>query len=405
MPSGDAVGKGPTSRRVDELLTQLAPLIRFFTESRWSERYGQSGIADFVAGNPQEPPLPEFVEAIQRASVPGNVHWFAYKQSERPAQEAAAAALRERRGEDFQPDDIIMTSGAFAGLSVLIRAVADPGDEIIYLSPPWFFYDAIIRFAGCRPVRVDTHAPAFDLDVEALAAAITDSTRAVIVNSPHNPTGKIYPPEALRALADALGKASDRIGRRVYLFSDEAYSRIVFDGRTYHSPTTFYPWSFLIYTYGKTLLTPGQRLGYVALPPALPDKDRLIPAMFMAQIATSYAYPNAVMQYALADLEELSIDLRHLQAKRDRMVQGLRGAGYEVHVPEGTFYLLPRSPMADDQAFTQALAEDDVFVLPGHLVELPGYFRTSLTASDEMIDFALPRFAKAAERAAAGAIA
>jgi len=396
--------RGPISRRTDELLSDLAPLIRFFTESRWASRYGQAGIADFVAGNPQEAPLPEFVEAIQRWSVPQDVRWFAYKQSEEPAREAAAAALRERRGIPFQAEDVFMTSGAFAGLAVVIRAVADPGDEVLYISPPWFFYDPIIRFAGCRPVRVDTRAPGFDLDVDAISRAVTPSTRAVIVNSPNNPTGRIYPPETLRVLSDALGEASERIGRRIYLLSDEAYCRIVFDGRPFHSPTAFYPWSFVIYTYGKTLLTPGQRLGYVALPPEMPDKDRVGPALFMAQIATSYAFPNAVLQYALADLEKLSIDIPRLQAKRDRMVKGLRSAGYDVHVPEATFYLLPRSPLADDAAFTEALGEEDVFVLPGHLVELPGSFRISLTANDEMIDMALPRFARAAERAGASIV-
>jgi aspartate aminotransferase len=381
----------------------MAPLIAFFTESRWSKRYGQEGVADFVAGNPQEPPLPEFVEALQRWSVPQDVHWFAYKQSEEPAREAAAAALRERRGVAFQGEDVYMTNGAFAGLCVVVRAVADPGDEIVYVSPPWFFYDAIIRFAGCVPVRVQSNAPAFDLDVEAIARAVTPNTRAIIVNSPNNPTGRIYQPESLRALADALGEASDRIGRRIYLLSDESYCRILFDGRAFHSPTAFYPWSFLIYTYGKTLLTPGQRIGYVALPPEMPDKDVVGPALLMAQLATGYSFPNAVLQHALADLENMSVDIAHLQAKRDRMVEALRDAGYDLHVPEGTFYLLPRSPLADDAAFTDALAEDDVFVLPGHLVELPGYFRISVTASDEMIDFALPQFARAAERAGATA--
>jgi aspartate aminotransferase len=396
--------QGPVSRRTEDLLAGQAHLMRFFTQSRWAERLGKPGVADFVAGNPQEPPLPEFVDAVQRWTEPRNVHWFAYKQSERHATEAAAAALRERRGVPFQAEDVFMTTGAFAGLSVTIRAVADPGDEIVYVSPPWFFYDPIIRYADCRPVRVSAKVPGFDLDVDAIARAITPATRAVIVNTPNNPTGRIYPPDTLQGIADVLSEASDRTGRRIYLLSDEAYCRIVFDGRAFHSPTAFYPWSFLIYTYGKTLLTPGQRLGYVAVPPEAPDKDLIAPAMLMAQMATSWAFPNAVLQYAMADLEALSIDIPHLQAKRDRMVETLRQYGYDLHQPAGTFYLLPRSPIADDHAFTESLAQDDVFVLPGSLVELPGYFRISLTASDEMIDLALPRFAQAAERAAASAI-
>jgi len=354
-----------------------------------------------VAGNPQEPPLPEFVEAIQRWAVPRDNHWFAYKQSEPQARAAVVAALQERRGVAFDLEDIHLTNGAFAGLALTIRVVADPGDEIVYVSPPWFFYEALIRLAGCTPARAVAEPPAFDLDPDALARAITPRTRAVIVNSPNNPTGRVYSPETLKGVAEVLTAASERAGRPVWLISDESYCRIVFDGRTYASPTSFYPWSFLIYTYGKTLLTPGQRLGYVALPPDMPDRESVRAALFAAQLGLGYPFPNAVLQYALGDLERLSIDLPHLHAKRDRMVAGLREAGYELQSPEGTFYLLPRSPLPDDQAFTEWLGEEDVFVLPGAMVELPGYFRISLTANDEMIDAALPVFARALDRAGA----
>jgi aspartate aminotransferase len=181
------------------------------------------------------------------------------------------------------------------------------------------------------------------------------------------------------------------------LLSDEAYSRIIYDHRRYDSPTAFYANSFLLYTYGKTLLAPGQRMGYIALPPMMPSRELMRNALFVSQLVTGYAFPNALLQRALPDLEELSIDMAHLQRKRDRMVTALHVMGYEVHVPEGTFYLLPRSPLPDDWAFVESLASRDVFCLPGCVVELPGYFRISLTASDEMIERALPRFAVAWE--------
>jgi aspartate aminotransferase len=235
----------------------------------------------------------------------------------------------------------------------------------------------------------------FDLDLDAIAAAITPRTRAVLVNSPNNPTGKIYPPETLAALGQLLTAASERHGRTIYLISDEAYSRILFDGVDFPSPTAYYPASLLLYTYGKTLLTPGQRIGYIALAPDFPGREALRDALFVAQLLTAYAFPNALLQHALPDLEKLSIDLAHLQRKRDRVVGELRRQGYELHVPQGTFYLLPRSPLADDLAFTDLLAEHNIFVLPGTVVEMPGHFRISLTASDEMIERALPGFAAA----------
>jgi len=175
--------------------------------------------------------------------------------------------------------------------------------------------------------------------------------------------------------------------------------RILYDGRRYESPTESYPRSILIYTYGKQLLTPGERIGFLALPPTMPAGERrqLRNAITMAQLVGGWSWPNAVLQYALADIDRLSVDIGKLERKRDRMIQGLREAGYELHVPEGTFYLLPKSPWTDDWAFTKHLAESDVFVLPGEVVDLPGYFRISITASDAMIDKALPVFAAAAK--------
>jgi aspartate aminotransferase len=389
----------PISSRITDLYGRLAPLISFFTESTWSHRQGQPGISDFVAGNPQEPPLPAFVETLQKWAVPQRNDWFAYRPNDDDARATVAAVLRERRGLPFEPEDVFMTTGAFGALATAFRAIADPGDEIVYVSPPWFFYDAMIRFAGADPVRVNSRAPEFDLPVNAIEAAITPRTRAVIVNSPHNPTGRIYPAAALQDLARVMTAASARAGRPIYLISDEAYSRILFDGRAFLSPTAFYAHTLLVYTFGKVLLTPGQRLGYLALAPGMPDKEQVRGAVFLSQIAAGFAFPNAVLQFAVGDLEELTIDIEHLQRKRDRMVPALREMGYELHVPEGTFYLLPRSPIPDDLAFTELLANNDVFVLPGSLFELPGYFRISLTGSDEMIDRALPVFASAMQEA------
>jgi len=167
----------------------------------------------------------------------------------------------------------------------------------------------------------------------------------------------------------------------------------VYDGREFCSPTEFYPHGLVLYTYGKTLLTPGQRMGYIALPPTMPEREQLRPALFLAQMMLGYAFPNALLQHALPDLEPLTIDVAHLQRKRDRMVKILRDIGYEVNVPEGTFYLLVRSPLEDDVAFIERLAEQNIFCLPGRVFELPGYFRISLTADDDMIERAAKGFA------------
>jgi len=387
------------SQRVARFQQATASVFQFFIDSPYARRGNEPGIADFAVGNPHDMPLPAFVEAMQRWSVPQNKDWFAYQMNEEPARQAVAATLREWRQVSFEPDDIFMTTGAFAALSVALAAVVNPGDEVIFISPPWFFYEALIVAVDGVPVRVKVNPTTLGLDLDAIAAAITPRTRAIIVNSPNNPTGLIYPPDDLQALSDVLSAASQRNGRTVYLLSDEAYSRIIYEDRPYHSPTSFYPDSLLIYTYGKTLLTPGQRIGYIALPPTMQNREPLRFALLSAQIMTGYAFPNALLQHALGDLEKISIDIPHLQRKRDRLVGTLREAGYEVHVPQGTFYLLPRSPLPDDWAFIELLTEYDIFCLPGKIVEMPGYFRISLTASDQMIDQAIPGFARAMERA------
>ena len=383
------------SHRTENLFALLSSNYRFFTQSAYARRVGDPNICDFALGNPHEMPLSGFVEALQRWSVPQNKDWFAYKDNTLAARTIAAQSLCERRGLAFEADDIFMTNGAFAALAVGLGALTDPGDQVIFISPPWFFYEALITAAGAEPVRVKVTPPMFDLDVDAIAAAITERTRAVIINSPHNPTGKIYSPQTLQHLAQVLTTAGEHNGRPIYLLSDEAYCRIVYDGREFHSPSEFYPNTLVLYTYGKTLLTPGQRLGYIALAPTMPQREPVRSALFVSQLVTGYAFPNALLQHAIGDLEKLSIDVMHLQRKRDRLVSALRDLGYEVNVPEGTFYLLVRSPQADDWAFAELLAEHDILCLPGTIVELPGYFRLSLTANDDMIDRALPGFAAA----------
>lgn len=220
----------------------------------------------------------------------------------------------------------------------------------------------------------------------------------VIVNTPHNPTGRIYGREALAALAELLERASERIGRRIFLLSDEPYRRIRFDGRDFTSPAAHYPWTLVSYSYGKVLLAPGQRLGYLALSPLMPAPDRkaLRGNMFAAQMALGWCFPNALMQYAVPDLESLSIDIAALAAKRDLLSGALGAAGYEVLPPEGTFYLFCKCPPGGELAFWNALADRDVFVLPGRVMEVPGYFRVSLTASQAMVERSLAAFAEVA---------
>lgn len=384
----------PVAEHLGAVGHAASPFLRFLATSRWASRRGCAEICDFVVGNPHEMPLPAYVDAIRRASVPRDPSWFGYKLNEPGAREAAARSLRERLGIPYEPGDIFLTKGASSALAVALTALCDPGDEVIYVCPPWFFYEPMIAFVHAVPKRVDADSGSFDLDPEAIAAAITPRTRAVIVNSPNNPTGRIYPPETLARLGAVLTGASEAHGRAIALISDESYNRIVFDGCAFSSPTAYYPHSFLVYSYAKALLTPGQRLGYLALAPAMPDRERIREAVLLTQCA-GYGFPDAVLQHALPELEGLCIDLGALQRRRDVLAGALREQGYDVALPEGAWYVLPRSPLADDAAFAELLAAQDVFVLPGSIVELPGYLRIALTASDAMVERSFPAFERA----------
>jgi len=386
--------EAPISTHLHAVRSGSAPVIEFLTTSAWGTRRDAREICDFVMGNPHEMPLPGYVDAIRRASVPRDVDWFGYKMNETVPCEAAAQSLRDRLDIPYEAEDIFLAKGASTALALVLSAVLEPGEEVVFQTPPWFFYESIIAFTRGVPVRAPVDRETFDLDVEAIAAVITPKTRAVIVNSPNNPTGRIYPPQTLRRLAQMLTAASQEYGRAIYLISDEAYNRILFDGRRFPSPTAYYPYSFLIYSYAKALLTPGQRLGYLALAPSMPDRERVRSAVLTAQFS-GFGMPDAVLQHALPELESLCIDLDQLQRRRDLLVNALRTQGYQVHAPEGAFYLLPRAPIADDRAFVEILAADDVFVLPGSVAELPGYFRMSLTASDTMVERSIPVFAAA----------
>ena len=392
----------PIARTIRQVLDELEPLMTFLTRSPWAERLGDPTISDFVAGNPHDEPLPEMVAAFQRWTPPQNKDWYAYKLSETPARTAAAESASRDLGITFEPDDVHLTPGTFGALSVALRTLLDPGDEVIYVSPPWFFYGPMIRVAGGVPVRVTSPPPDFALPVDAIAAAITERTRAVIVNTPCNPTGKIYSRAELDRLGAMLREASGRTGRRIVVLSDESYRRIVFDDNVFVPPAASYADTLVLYTYGKALLAPGERIGYIAVPPSFEGREQLREAIQLSQVVGGWQFPNAVLQHALAELDPLVVDVPRLQQRRDRLVEELRRMGYELHVPDGTFYLLVRSPIEDDWAFTGMLAELDVFVGPGTIFELPGFFRISITANDDMVERALPGFAKAIERVRGG---
>jgi aspartate aminotransferase len=383
------------SRRTHLADTAFATVRDFYVSSRYAKHRTDPDTCDFTFGNPHEMPLDALVAAIRERAVPHDKDWFAYKTSEADPQAFLAEHVGSELGLLFEPEDIALTAGAFAAIMVAFRLVLDAGDEAVFSEPAWFCYEPMLVAADAVPRKVKLKPPTFDLDLAAIESAIGPKTRLVIVNTPHNPTGRIYGRDALKALADLLDRSSARIGRRIFLLSDEPYRRLRFDGRDFLSPAAIYPWTFISYSYGKVLLAPGQRLGYLALSPLMPSSDRqaLREVMLSAQMALGWCFPNAVMQYAVPDLERLSIDQAALARRRDMLTETLTRSGFQVLRPEGTFYLWSKWPAGDPDKQWNALADRKVFVMPGSVMNSPTHLRISLTASDRMIERALPAFA------------
>lgn len=385
------------SGRVLAAVGSFAPIADFYFRSRYAERRYVEGIADLTFGNPQEMPLPGFVSALRDAAIPHDKDWFAYKTSEVEPREFLAEHVGRELDLAFEPEDISLTAGAFGAIALAFHLLLDAGDEALFSEPAWFCYEPMLLAADAVPRKVRLSEPRFDLDLDAIDAAITERTRLVIVNTPHNPTGRIYDAATLRALADLLEKASARIGRRIYLLSDEPYRRLRFDDREFTSPAGIYPWTLISYSYGKVLLTPGQRLGYLAVSPLMPAESRtaLREAMFPTQMALGWTFASALMQHAVPTLEALSIDQAALAGRRDRLMAALSAAGYVPLEPEGTFYLWSRWGEGSPEKIWDRLADLDVFVMPGSILGAHDHFRISLTASDAMVDKAIPAFAQA----------
>ena len=371
----------------------------YLDQSSYQHMQGSPGVIDLAFGDPHEYPTRQLVELLQRHLSPQHPEWFAYVRDHPPAQAAIARCLSEDLGLPFEPDDIALTSGAFAGLSVCLRIVCEPSDEVVYLNPVWFYYEPIIDSVGAKPRQVALTPGNWRLDPARIAAAITPATSAVIINSPNNPTGVIYSQDELAQLAQVLTAKSQQYGRPIYLISDEAYRRIVFDEHRCPSPGTCYPYTLLVHTYTKTLLLPGIRLGYIALPPTMPDRQQMRDQLSVARLMTGWAFPSNPLLYSVPELQTHRVPISPLQRRRDLLVEALSSVGYGVLPSQGTFYQLAEAPTPDDWEHARILEEYGLLALPGSIMGAPGYLRFSLTVTDAMLDDTVGRLQKAYSRA------
>jgi len=359
-------------------------------------KYGAENVFDFSLGNPNLEPPEKFKEVLKGLVAdpsPGQ-HAYMPNAGRVDVREAVAAYLSKHNRPTFTTEDIIMTVGAGGGLNAILKTILNPGDEVVIPSPYFVEYNFYLdNHQGVpKPVKTGTD---FSLDLAALDEALTAKAKALLINSPNNPTGKVYGQRELEGLAGLLADRSRQLGRPIYLISDEPYRKIVYEGIQVPSVFDVYSESFVVTSFSKDLSLPGERIGYAAVHPEASDKTLLSAGMVLCNRILGYVNAPALMQRAVMALLEESVDVGVYQRKRDLLCGGLSAMGYEFTKPGGAFYLFPRTPTEDDVAFVSALQEENILTVPGSGFYGPGHMRIAYCVEDRTIEKALPGFERA----------
>ncbi len=362
-------------------------------------RLGAENVFDFTLGNPDLEPPAAFKEALLAAvqDLRPGLHAYMPNAGLLATRQAVADHLSQVHGLPFTADEIIMTCGAAGALNVILKAILDPWDEVIVLAPFFPEYLFYVENHG-GVVRVVETDQDFVPVVGRIEEAINDHTRAVIINSPNNPTGQVYGEALLQALGEMLTVHSQRFGRPIYLINDEPYRRLVYDGVTVPSVFQAYAEALVATSFSKDLSIPGERLGYVALNPRASGRRELLAAMILANRILGFVNAPALLQRAIVPLLGSSADITPYVRRRELFCRLLTDCGYELTPPKGAFYLFPKSPLDDDVAFVQALKEENILAVPGRGFGRPGYFRLAFCVPESTIVAAAPGFARTLTR-------
>ena len=358
-------------------------------------KYGPENVFDFSLGNPNLEP-PDKVGKILKQLISNNssgMHRYMPNAGFVETRKAVANYLSNLYNLPFGHDDIVMTVGAAGGINLVLKAILNPGDEVIIPAPYFMEYNFYIDNYGGIPTIVNTN-PDFSLNLLAIEGAMRSNTKAVLITNPNNPTGKIYKNEELQKLGELLTRYSKKNGEPVYLISDEPYSKIVYNGLRCPSIFDACKESFLVTSFSKDISLPGERIGYIAMHPHMADKDIIIEALILCNRILGYVNAPALMQRLIPFLLEDSVDVTLYQKKRDTLCQGLEEAGYRFTIPEGTFYLFPETPIPDDVEFVRSLQEENILTVPGIGFGGPGHFRIAYCVEDTTIEKSIPGFAK-----------
>ncbi len=388
----------PISSKIARQMEEASWIRKMFEEGvRLAKQVGAGGIHDFTLGNPDLEPPPEFVASLRDLVVRprAGMHRYMPNAGFPDVREAVAKWVREESGVDVGGKHVILAVGAGGGLNVVLKTLLDPGDEVVVFAPFFPEYAFYVDNHGGVLVVVETD-DRFRIDLDRLDAAIGPRTKAVFVNSPNNPTGAVYDAATLARLGEFLADRSRRLGRPIYLVSDDPYKKILFDGATYSHVFRHYENSIAVYSHSKDLGLAGERIGHVAVHPAADSAEALVAGMTFSIRVLGFVNAPGLMQLAIRDVLRASIDPRVYQRRRDVLYGALGELGFECVKPRGAFYLFPRSLEPDDRRFAQACLRQNILVVPGVGFGRSGHFRISLTASDAAIEASLPAWREVA---------
>jgi len=384
--------------KVQNCIENASWIRRMFEEgAALREQYGEDKVFDFTLGNPTMEPPPELKQELKRladAPIPG-MHRYMNNAGYEETRTAVAEVIAENCGQQVKAQHVVMSCGAGAALNITLKTILNPGDEVIILIPFFVEYKFYIDNQGGVPVPVATREN-FQPDLAVIESAITEKTRAIIINSPNNPTGVIYPKSTLQELGGLLKRKEQQFGRPLTLISDEPYARISFEDPV---PNIFdcVENSIIVTSHSKDLALPGERIGYLAANPAMPEVELFMQGAIFCNRVLGFVNAPALMQRLVTKLQHCSVDIEEYRKKRDRLYTHLTDLGFKMVKPGGGFYLFPQSPLDDEMEFIRIAQKYLILLVPGSGFGAPGYFRIAYCVDDDMIERSLKAWEKLAE--------
>ena len=391
------------AEKMRQFMEKSSWIRKMFEEgARLKKIHGEDNVFDFSLGNPNVPP-PDLVREklieLAKSEEPGK-HAYMPNAGLTSTRSAMSAYFCREYCVSMAHEQVIVTCGAAGGLNIVFKALLDPGNEVLCPAPYFVEYGFYVDNHGGVLKSVPT-LPDFNLDLDGMEKAIGPQTKIILINSPNNPTGQIYPEESIARLGEILARKSAEYGHIIYLVSDEPYRKIVYDSCCVPCVFQHYANSMIVSSYSKELSIPGERIGFVAVSPSAEDPGAVMNALTLANRILGFVNAPAMMQRLVIELQGVCVDVDIYKHKRDRLVKGLMDAGYELTIPTGAFYLFPKSPLADDVQFVRLLQEENILVVPGSGFGGPGHFRIAYCVDDRIIEGALPGFERAIKRAKA----